>query len=250
MLNNSKGSGKMLTIHQPNYWAYPGLIGKIMRSDKFLYLTKVQFDKSSWQNRNRIREKDGWKYISVPVINKQRETQLISEVEISNQANWRNQHWNAIRFAYQKAPFYKEYSTFIQELYQKKWQKLVDLDIFITNFILKELGNTAEVLYDKDFEFNGEKNELLIDICLQLGEKQYMSNKGSENYVQIPLFNQNGIDHIYINYEGAEYVQVYDGFEPGLSILDMLLNCGADKTREMVMDDTNYSFSEWNKRFE
>lgn len=40
---------KMLTIHQPNYWAYPGLIGKIMRSDKFLFLTKVQFDKSSWQ---------------------------------------------------------------------------------------------------------------------------------------------------------------------------------------------------------
>ena len=31
----------MLTIHQPNYWAYPGLIGKIMRSDKFLFLTKV-----------------------------------------------------------------------------------------------------------------------------------------------------------------------------------------------------------------
>ena len=47
----------MLTIHQPNYWAYPGLIGKIMRSDKFLFLTKVQFDKSSWQNRNRIRIK-------------------------------------------------------------------------------------------------------------------------------------------------------------------------------------------------
>ncbi len=50
---------KMLTIHQPNYWAYPGLIGKIMRSDKFLFLTKVQFDKSSWQNRNRIRVKRG-----------------------------------------------------------------------------------------------------------------------------------------------------------------------------------------------
>ena len=74
----------MLTIHQPNYWPYPGLIGKIMRSDKFLYLTNVQFDKSSWQNRNRIRVKEGWQYISVPVENKGKEGQLISEVNISN----------------------------------------------------------------------------------------------------------------------------------------------------------------------
>ena len=77
----------MLTIHQPNYWAYPGLIGKIMRSDKFLFLTKVQFDKSSWQNRNRIRIKEGWKYLTVPVENKGKEGQLISDVKISNVNN-------------------------------------------------------------------------------------------------------------------------------------------------------------------
>ena len=53
---------------------------------------------------------------------------------------------------------------------------------------------------------------------------------------------------IYINYDGAEYSQVYPGFESGLSVLDMLLNCGAEKTREIVMDDNNYTFSEWNKK--
>ena len=40
----------------------------------------------------------------------------------------------------------------------------------------------------------------------------------------------------------------YPGFESGLSVLDMLLNCGAEKTREIVMDDNNYTFSEWNKK--
>ncbi len=75
-----------------------------------------------------------------------------------------------------------------------------------------------------------------------------MSNKGSENYVDIGKFNDNGIDHIYINYDGAEYSQVYPGFEGGLSVLDMLLNCGPEKTREIIMDDRNYTFSEWNKK--
>ena len=238
----------MLTIHQPNYWPYPGLIGKIMRSDKFLYLTNVQFDKSSWQNRNRIRVKEGWQYISVPVENKGKEGQLISEVNISNINNWRNQHLNAIKFAYQKAPFYQYYLPFIKDLYKQKWEKLQDIDIYITNFILKELNNKTEILYDKDFKFEGEKNELLINICHELNEREYMSNKGSENYVDIEKFNQNGIDHIYINYEGGKYKQVYQGFENGLSVLDMLLNCGPEETKKIILDDSNYTFSEWNKR--
>ncbi len=238
----------MLTIHQPNYWAYPGLIGKIMRSDKFLYLTKVQFDKSSWQNRNRIRVKEGWQYISVPVENKGKEGQLISEVNITNITNWRNQHLNAIKFAYQKSPYYSLYFPFIKDLYKQKWEKLEDLDIYITNFILRELGNKTEILYDRDFDFIGEKNELLINICHELNETKYMSNKGSENYVDIEKFNKNGIDHIYINYEGTVYQQVYDGFESGLSVLDMLFNCGPETTRNIIMDDKNYTFSEWNKK--
>ena len=219
-----------------------------MRSDKFLYLTKVQFDKSSWQSRNRIRVKEGWKYISVPVENKGKEGQRIAEVKISNITNWRNQHFNSIKFAYQKAPYFDEYFPFIKELYSRKWEKLQDIDIYITNFILAELDSSTEILYDKDFDFQGEKNELLINICHELGENKYMSNKGSENYVDIEKFNKNGIDHIYINYEGTQYQQVYSGFQGHLSVLDMLLNCGPEKTREIIMDDKNYSFSEWNQK--
>ena len=240
----------MITIHQPNYWAYPGLIGKIMRSDKFVYLTKVQFDRRSWQNRNRIRVEKGWNYITVPIDNKGKYEQLISETRVSNEENprWREKHLNAIKFAYRKAKFYEKYKPFIEELYSRKWEKLAELDIYITNFILQELKSTTEIIYDMDYDFEGEKNELLIDICKKLGEKEYMSNKGSENYVDIEKFSENGIQHIYINYNGFEYQQVYPGFEPGMSTLDMLLNCGPEETRKIIMDDANYTFSEWNKK--
>ena len=63
--------------------------------------------------------KEGWKYISVPVENKGKEGQLIADVRISNMTNWRNQHLNAIKFAYQKAPFYNIYFPFLKELYTK-----------------------------------------------------------------------------------------------------------------------------------
>lgn len=238
----------LLSIHQPNYWPYPGLIGKIAHSDEFLFLTKVQLDKSSWQSRNRIRIKEGWKYLAVPVISKGKEEQKIKDTMISNQTNWRNQHLNAIKFAYQKAPYYKRYEPFIKDLYKRKWEYLADLDIHIMEYILEELDIRTKLIYDRDLEITGEKNELLIDICHQLGADQYMSNKGSENYVEIEKFNAEKIDHIYIDYKGVTYPQVYEGFEESLSILDMLMNCGPEMTREIVLTKNNYSFSEWNKK--
>ena len=238
----------LLSIHQPNYWPYPGLIGKIAHSDEFLFLTKVQLDKSSWQSRNRIRIKEGWKYLAVPVISKGKEEQKIKDTMISNQTNWRNQHLNAIKFAYQKAPYYKRYEPYIKDLYKRKWKYLADLDIYIMEYILEELDIRTKLIYDRDLDITGEKNELLIDICHQLGADQYMSNKGSENYVEIEKFNAEKIDHIYIDYKGVTYPQVYEGFEESLSILDMLMNCGPEMTREIVLTKNNYSFSEWNKK--
>ena len=74
----------ILSGHQPNYWPYPGLIGKIMLSDSFVYVTKVQFEKKSWQKRNRIRTKEGWTYLQVPTITKGKFDQNICDVEIDN----------------------------------------------------------------------------------------------------------------------------------------------------------------------
>ena len=131
------------------------------------------------KNRNRIRVKRGVEvYFQFRLKNKGKEGQLIADVQISNVTNWRNQHLNAIKFAYQKAPYYDTYFPFLKELYSRKWDSLQELDIYITNFVLQELGNKAEILYDRDFDFQGEKNELLINICHELGEKEYMSKQG------------------------------------------------------------------------
>lgn len=50
----------ILSGHQPNYWPYPGLIGKIMKSDCFMFVTKVQFEKKAGKNGIEFeRKKDG-----------------------------------------------------------------------------------------------------------------------------------------------------------------------------------------------
>lgn len=240
----------ILSGHQPNYWPYPGLIGKILKSDKFIYVTKVQFEKKSWQKRNRIRTKEGWTYLQLPVITKGKFDQNICDVEIDNTTKWKEKHLRSIQSVYSKAPFYNDYKDFLEELYSTEWTKLSDLDIYIMNFILQDLGIETEILYDKDYEFEGQKTDMLVDMCKKTGCDTYLSNLGSQAYVQIDSFTDQGMNHLYINYLGKEYKQQFYGFEPGLSILDMLMNCGREKTKEILMDDANYEYSELNKVME
>lgn len=237
----------VLSGHQPNYWPYPGLIGKIMKSDKFIYVTKVQFEKKSWQKRNRIRTKEGWIYIQVPTITKGKFEQNIFEVEIDNKTDWRDKTLKSIFLLYRKAPYYKEYKDFLEDLYMKEWKFLSELDIYIMNFILSELKAETKIFYDKDYNFNGKKTELLIDMCKKLDCDTYLSNLGSSAYVEIEDFVQKGLNHQYINYKGESYPQQYRGFESGLSVLDMLMNCGKERTREIILKNENYDLSKINQ---
>lgn len=240
----------ILSGHQPNYWPYPGLIGKIMLSDCFVYVTKVQFEKKSWQKRNRIRTKEGWNYLQVPTVTKGKFDQNICDVEIDNSTDWREKTLKTIQLLYGKAPFYKDYIGFIEETYQKEWTHLSDLNIHIMNFLLEHLGAETKIYYDKDYAFQGSKTAMLVDMCKQIGCDTYLSNLGSSAYVQIPEFTQAGLHHKYINYNGTSYRQVFGGFEPGLSILDMLMNCGRDKTREILLNPAFYDFSELDREME
>ena len=240
----------ILSGHQPNYLPYPGLIGKILHSDKFIYVSNVQLEKKSWQNRNRIKGANGEIVLSVPVLTKGKYEQKIVDTKINNTTDWRKKHFSAIDLSYRKAPYYKKYIDFFDDLYSKDWEYLNKLDIYIMNWILQELNIDTEIYYDTDFEFHGQKTELLVDMTKQLQCDTYLSNKGSENYVDISMFTEAGLNHWYMNYLDVKYHQCFKNFIPYLSIFDMLFNLGAENTYEVLADKNNYQFSEINQKIQ
>ena len=59
-----------IAIHQPQYLPWLGYFDKLDSADVFIFLDTVQFKKHEWQNRNRIRTKDGWQWLTVPIIDR------------------------------------------------------------------------------------------------------------------------------------------------------------------------------------
>ena len=120
-------------IHQPQYMPWLGYMNKIAGSDVFVLLDTVQYKKNEWQNRNRIKTATGFQWITTPVCYHYPEK--IMEVKINNMVRWRAKHSASLVTNYNKAPYFQTYADFFKEIFSKKWELLVDLNIHIIEFL-------------------------------------------------------------------------------------------------------------------
>lgn len=236
----------ILGAHQLNYLPYPGLISKINFVDKFIYLTKVQFEKKSWQSRNKIINGEKELLLSVPI--KKNDFYNIGDIEINNETNWKKKHFRSIEKNYKNSSFYQKYMKFFEEIFSYDWHKLSELNVYILNFIINELNIKTEIISDRNFEFTKKKNEFLIEMCNLTNSDTYISNLGSQEYVDLNLFKKNKINHFFINYNEFLYPQNTKKFVSNLTIFDMLFFCGPNKTEKIIKDKKNLSISNKNSR--
>lgn len=217
----------IVSIHQPQYLPWLGYFDKVERSDVFVFLDNVQFKKNEWQNRNKIKTSDGWQWLSVPVIHGF--TQKISEVEINNTVQWGRKHLMALVTHYSKAPFYKDYIDFFEQAYTQEWTFLVDINVHVIKYLVDVLGlSDKKFVLASDLESREGSTERLIDICKQLGGDVYLSGKDGAKYMDLEIFKEEGIQVIFQDYKHPQYDQLYGDFEPFLSIIDLLFNCGPE----------------------
>lgn len=216
----------IISVHQPQYIPWLGYFHKILDSDAFVFLENVQYKKREFQNRNKVRTKNGFIWLTVPVISKGRYYQRIKDVEIDNTKPWQRKHWEGIKFNYSGAEFFNDYARFFERLYNEKWNRLLDLNVEIVKFFLDCFRIKTPLYFEDTLNVSGEGTERIIGICKGLGAKKYLSGTGGKGYLDEDLFEKNGIELLYQNFTHPEYKQAYDGFVPNLSAIDLLFNCG------------------------
>ena len=108
----------MIAISQPTYLPWIGYFGLIMNSDTFIFLDDVQFDKRSWQQRNKIKSNIGEIYISVPVKTKGKSKQLFKDVEVNNRKFYIS-HLKSIKLNYSKTKYFDKIFPYFLEIEEK-----------------------------------------------------------------------------------------------------------------------------------
>ena len=223
----------ILSAHQPVY--LPGIIlfNKIYLSDTFVLLSDAQFERSSWQMRNRVRSGETECFLSIPIVKKGKFGQTIAQTKILN-TNWKKKHIDTIFYNYKNRPHFEKYFSCIEQMIINSDDYICNLNSSLIKYFCDCLKINTFIVDSIDLPISGKNNERLISICNSLGIKRYISNSGAHAYINENIFRESGIEHFWQNFEHPIYEQGHS-FIPNLSIVDLLFNLGEDSA-EIVKD--------------
>lgn len=213
-----------LAAHQPQYLPWLGFFDKIAQADVFVLLDNVQFKKNEWQNRNRIKGASGPQWITVPV--QHRFPQTIAEVEVRDTEPWRRKHLRALESNYRRATHFEEVMAPIAEILERRQTQLAPLNIELIGQLIGQLGIETRMVLGSELEAREDPTLRLIDLCLQMDADTYLSGTGGD-YLDQSAFAEAGICLRFQAYDHPTYPQLYGDFEPYMSVVDLLMNCGS-----------------------
>ena len=222
-----------VAIIQSSYIPWKGYFDIANDVDEFIFLDHVQFTSRDWRSRNRIKTKDGLLWLTVPAGSDR--NRRICDVRLEDPA-WQQKHWKSILGSYSKAPHFKDYRAFFEDLYLgRRWESLAEMNQVMTRRIASELLGINTVFRDsRELSPEGVKLDLILDLVRKAGATTYVSGPAARDYIEPDKFTDAGIELVYKDYgDYQQYPQLYPPFEHAVSVIDLLFSVGADAPRHI-----------------
>ena len=225
---------KKVAILQSNYIPWKGYFDMIAAVDEFILYDDMQYTRRDWRNRNQIKTSQGLQWLTVPVRVKGKYDQKIRDTEIDG-TDWALTHWKALAQNYRKAPHFDEIAAWLEPLYlAKTYTNISQLNRQFIESVCDYLGIKTVISNSWDYTLLDGKTERLADLCKQAGGTEYISGPSAKDYVEANVFADMNIKLTWFDYAGyPEYPQQWGDFTHGVTILDLLFNCGRDAPRYM-----------------
>lgn len=217
-------------IHQPNFFPWMGYFDKMETSDTFVILDDVQLTDSSLTQRTKVLNCNGdTTYLTVAFEKKGYLQKKIRDIKINKNVDWQRRQLDFLRGTYGKTRYWKEVEEFIRPIYEKEYTFLIDVNmktIEIVRDLLRietPLIMQSDMIYDND----SKKDELVLSLCKSLGARKYLSGSGAKKYMNLDIFEKNRVEVEFQVFNHPVYEQFFSqDCQIGLSMLDVLLNCG------------------------
>ena len=228
---------KIVVIHQPDFLPYLGFFHRLIQSDLYVVLDNVQFLKGSkrWHNRDKIKTPQGVIWITVGVKKTSRKTN-INEILLDTTVDWRSKNLYLIEGNYKNAKFFDEIFFYLKSLYEFECCKLFDFNMKSITMLMELFDIKTEMVTASSLNATGKSNGLLADILKKTQATKYLSGVGAKAYYDPTPFEAAKIEVVWQNFEHPVYPQLHGEFTPYLSSIDLLFNCGIEKSREILRD--------------
>jgi len=229
---------------QPYFFPYLGYFSLLKHTDRFIIFDIGQYISQGWIARNRILKDSGWAYINVPLHAHSRDM-IIKDVRINNEFDWKKKILNQIHNYPKRTPYLSEVEELCKSLFLEEYNDIVSLNVKALELVLEYLGISRhiEVLSKMDLEIEhpNDSDEWALNICRALKNvDEYWNPPGGKTFYDRSKYERVGIKLYFQEVVLTQYDQRRDHFEPGLSILDVMLFNPVDDINKML---DNYTLS-------
>lgn len=225
---------------QPYFLPYLGYFSLIKNTDEMILFDTVQFIRHGWIERNRIlKQNGGWQYFQVPLIKDNGRESLIKDVKIDNLQDWKGRILARLQHYRKQSPYYFRTINLLKEVFSKDYEDIVSLNKESLRIICQFLGIEREfpIFSQMGLEIEPAKSsdEWALNICLAIdGVNEYWNPIGGISFFDRKKYENAGVNLIFQQMVLKEYNQGRDVFEPGLSIIDVMMFNSPEEINSML----------------
>jgi len=201
-------------------------------ADVFAVADDIQFSTNNNVNRARLKTAGGAQWLTMPILTKGRGGQKLNEVEIDPTRAWQRRHWRTMEFNYHNAPYFGELADELEALYQRPYQRLVEVAWEFLKFFWKALRWENLPKRTSELHLTGVGEQRLAELGRALNAGVYMAHEKYRAVIRAERMPEMRLQ--FVNWNLPPYHQQFDAFLSGLNILDLLFNEGVAFTRERL----------------
>lgn len=225
-----------LAIMQPYFFPYLGYWQLIKAVDKFVIFDDVSYIMRGWVNRNQIRVQGEARYITVPLRDAS-QNKLISDIEMHPETAWRGKLSKTIELNYKKAPFFPLVFPVLEKLIEFPSDSLATYLSHQLQTLAAQMGISTEFVHSATYGNNALSGRArILDICNHESASTYVNASGGRSLYAPELFASLGIKLRFLQTRAIVYPQRGSTFLPNLSIVDVLMENGFERTREYLLE--------------
>lgn len=225
----------IVAAHQPHYLPWLGYLDKLARADVFVVMDDLQFEAQNFQNRQRVKLNAGSHWLTVPLV-RDAQTARICDRRIDNTGrgtrhHWQHRHWRTLVTHYGNAPAFARYAPALEDLFVRRWDYLLDLDLHMLELARTWFGIKKPIVRASSLGLSGHKTDRILAMCRAVGATTYLTGRGgSTGYLDTAQLARAGIEVAWQQFTHPVYPQRYTrlGFVSHLGFVDYLFNVGAN----------------------
>lgn len=217
---------------QPYFFPYIGYWQLISAVDIFVIYDDVNYIKQGYVNRNSLLINGGKAFYTLE-LNGASSFKLINEIQVGRNIP---KLIKTLEQNYKKAPYFANIFPVISDIINYQENNLAK---YLGNSISK-ISALLDLKPDFIYSSNIEKNNILkgkdkvLAICKTLKATKYLNAIGGQELYSKGEFIINGIELKFIKTLDIFYPQFNQSFVPNLSIIDVLMHCGKEKTKDLI----------------